>query len=41
VPRSDPALAIFDKMRDGRQNELIFPSIGDEPFSDMAMLADW
>jgi hypothetical protein len=26
-------------MRDGSQSELIFPSVGDEPFSDMAMLA--
>jgi integrase len=32
VPLSDPALAILDKMRDGRQSELIFPSVGDEPF---------
>jgi integrase len=39
VPLSDPALAILDKMRDGSQSELIFPSGGDEPFSDMAMLA--
>ena len=39
VPLSDPALAILDKMRDGSQSELIFPSVGDEPFSNMAMLA--
>ncbi len=39
VPLSDPALAILDKMRDGSQSELIFPSGGDEPFSNMAMLA--
>src|SRR3981081_2010140 len=31
VPLSDPALAILDKMRDGSQSELIFPSVGDEP----------
>ena len=36
---TDPALAILDKMRDGSQSELIFPSVGDEPFSNMAMLA--
>jgi len=39
VPLTEPALAILDKMRDGRQSDLIFPSSGDEPFSDMAMLA--
>ncbi len=39
VPLSDPALAILDKMRDGSQSELIFPSVGNEPFSNMAMLA--
>lgn len=39
VPLSAPALAILDQMRDGTQGELIFPSAGDEPFSDMAMLA--
>jgi integrase len=33
---SDPAQAILDKMRDGSQSELI---VGDEPFSNMAMLA--
>ena len=26
-------------MRDGSQTDLIFPSTGDESFSDMAMLA--
>jgi integrase len=39
VPLTAPALAILDEMRDGRQTDLIFPSTGDEPFSDMAMLA--
>jgi integrase len=39
VPLTDPALAILDKMRDGSQSELIFPSVGDGPFSIMAMLA--
>ena len=39
VPLNDPALAILEKMRDGTQGDLIFPSGGDEPFSDMAMLA--
>src|SRR6266516_6381821 len=39
VALSDPALAILDKVRDGSQSELIFPSVGDEPFSNMAMLA--
>ena len=39
VPLSGPALAILDKMRDGSQRELIFPSVGDAPFSNMAMLA--
>jgi integrase len=39
VPLSDPALAILDKVRDGSQSELIFPSVGDEAFSNMAMLA--
>jgi hypothetical protein len=41
MPLSDPALAILDKMRDGSQSQLIFPGVGDEPFSDMAVLADW
>jgi integrase len=39
VPLSEPALKILDEMRDGSQNDLIFPSSGNEPFSDMAMLA--
>jgi integrase len=39
VPLSEPALKILDEMRDGSQTDLIFPSSGDEPFSDMAMLA--
>src|ERR1700733_1975747 len=39
VPLSEPALAILDEMREGSQGDLIFPSTGDEPFSDMAMLA--
>ena len=36
APLSDPALAILDEMRDDSQNELVFPSAGDEPSSDMA-----
>ncbi len=39
VPLSEPALKILDDMRDGAQSDLIFPSSGNEPFSDMAMLA--
>jgi integrase len=39
VPLTEPALAILDEMRDSSQGDLIFPSAGDEPFSDMAMLA--
>jgi integrase len=39
VPLTTPALAILDAMRDGSQGDLIFPAPGDEPFSDMAMLA--
>jgi integrase len=39
VPLSESALKILDDMRDGSQTDLIFPSAGDEPFSDMAMLA--
>lgn len=39
VPLAAPALMILDRMRDGSQGDLIFPSSGDEPFSDMAMLA--
>lgn len=38
VPLSEPALKILDQMH-GAQTDLIFPSAGDEPFSDMAMLA--
>lgn len=38
VPLSAPALAILNKMRDGRQGDLIFPSSGDAEFSNMAML---
>jgi integrase len=39
VPLSQPALKILEKMRDGRRSDLIFPSGGNESFSDMAMLA--
>lgn len=39
VPLSAAAIAILEKMRDGNQNDLIFPNDGGEPFSDMAMLA--
>src|SRR6202035_4364163 len=39
VPLTEPALAILDEMRNGSQSDLIFPAPGDEPFSDMAMLA--
>jgi integrase len=39
VPLSEPALRILDEMRDGSQTGLIFPSNGDEPFFNMAMLA--
>jgi integrase len=39
VALAAPALAILDQMSDGSQGDLIFPSEGDEPFSDMAMLA--
>jgi integrase len=39
VPLSDPALAILDKMRDGTQEELIFPNPEDGVFSENAMLA--
>jgi integrase len=34
VPLTEPALAILDRMRDGRQSDLIFLSAGDELFSD-------
>jgi integrase len=39
VPLNEPALTILDAMRNGSQGDLIFPSAGDESFSDMAMLA--
>ncbi|MDB5616590.1 integrase arm-type DNA-binding domain-containing protein [Tardiphaga sp.] len=39
VPLTAPALAILDEARDGTQGDLIFPSEGDQSFSDMAMLA--
>jgi integrase len=39
VPLSAAALAILDRMGDGSQSDLIFPSEGDEEFSNMAMLA--
>jgi integrase len=39
VPLSGPALAILERMQNGSQDDLIFPSNGAEPFSDMAMLA--
>jgi integrase len=37
VPLSDPALAILDRMRDGGQGELIFPSPDGGTFSQNAM----
>jgi integrase len=39
VPLTTPALAILDRMCAGSQSDLIFPSIGDDEFSNMAMLA--
>jgi integrase len=39
VPLSDPALAVLDKMRDGSQDELIFPNPDGGVFSENAMLA--
>ena len=39
VPLSDPALAILEKMRSGRQGELIFPNPDGGVFSENAMLA--
>jgi integrase len=39
VPLTARAMAILDRMRDGSQGDLIFPSAGDEEFSNMAMLA--
>ncbi|WP_430649748.1 tyrosine-type recombinase/integrase [Bradyrhizobium ottawaense] len=39
VPLSDPALAVLDELRDGRQGELIFTSPDGGAFSENAMLA--
>ena len=39
VPLPHAALAILDEMRDGRQNDLVFPNDNGDLFSDMAMLA--
>src|SRR5882724_3289834 len=39
VPLSDSALAVLEKMRDGRRSDLIFPSAGNGMFSENAMLA--
>jgi integrase len=39
VPLTDPALAILEKMRDGSQDELIFPNPEGGMFSENAMLA--
>jgi integrase len=39
VPLTDPALAVFDEMRDGRQGELIFTNPEGGAFSENAMLA--
>ena len=39
VPLSDPALAVLDELRDGRQGELIFTSPDGGVFSENAMLA--
>ena len=39
VPLSDPALVILDNMRDGAQDELIFPNFEGGIFSENAMLA--
>jgi integrase len=39
VPLSEPALAILDEMRDGSQDELIFPAPDGGQFSENAMLA--
>ncbi|MCK1719799.1 hypothetical protein [Bradyrhizobium sp. 141] len=36
---TDPALAVLDEMRDGRQGELIFTNPDGEAFSENAMLA--
>ena len=39
VPLSDPALAVLDELRDGRQGELIFAGLDGRAFSENAMLA--
>jgi integrase len=39
VPLTDPAVAILDQMRDGRQEELIFTNPDGAVFSENAMLA--
>ncbi|MET4384547.1 integrase [Bradyrhizobium sp. F1.4.3] len=39
VPLTDPALAVLDEMRDGRQGEAIFTNPDGEAFSENAMLA--
>jgi integrase len=39
VPLSEPALAALDQMRDGSQDELIFPNPDGGVFSENAMLA--
>jgi integrase len=39
VPLSDPALAILDRMRQGKQRERIFPNPEGGVFSENAMLA--
>ncbi|OAF05822.1 hypothetical protein AYJ54_02745 [Bradyrhizobium centrolobii] len=39
VPLTDPALAVLDEMRDGRQGELIFTNPDAGAFSENAMLA--
>lgn len=39
VPLTDPALAVLDEMRDGRQGELIFTNPDGGAFSENAMLA--
>ena len=39
VPLTDPALAVLDEMRDGRQGELIFTNPEGGAFSENAMLA--
>jgi integrase len=39
VPLSSAARTILDEMRDGNQNDLVFPNDNGDLFSDMAMLA--